>query len=309
MKKETLILGFGLTGLLGLGAFLALRSAATTDDVLINTAAQTPAGDPAGPGSAARLASPVRKNADRLTTALSPAGAQNTVVTNPPTSATSSSSAGAAGTEPAAVTTPPSVGSAIANPSTQVNAAAPALPPAIEAAPAAAASQKKADEPTLRIKEDTVIGIRIDQTVSTDSSRLDDRITARVIRDVTVDGHIAIPSGARLEGIVSLVEHNPRGADRRRLGIRFTTLVLADNKRVAIQTDQIFRDSDAPGEPAAALAGGAALGAMLANGGRLNSSAPMSASPHPGAALPRDARIPGGTALTVRLTAAVTIER
>ena len=161
----------------------------------------------------------------------------------------------------------------------------------------------------LKLKEDTVIGIRIDQTVSTDSSRVDDRITARVIRDVTVDGHTAIPSGARLEGIVSIVERMPHTADRRRLGIRFTTLILPDNKRVAIQTDQIFRESDVSAEPAAAVSGGAALGAMIANGGRLNSSATMASQARPGMALPRDARIPGGTPLTVRLTAAITIEK
>jgi hypothetical protein len=48
---------------------------------------------------------------------------------------------------------------------------------------------------------------------------------------------------------------------------------------------------------------------MLAKGGRLNSSANMSSPARPGMALPRDARIQGGTPLTVRLTAAITIEK
>ena len=71
------------------------------------------------------------------------------------------------------------------------------------------------------VKEDSVIGIRLDGAISTETAHVEDPVTARVARDVTVGGHVAIPAGARLEGSVSVVEHGGKFKDRPRLGIQF----------------------------------------------------------------------------------------
>jgi hypothetical protein len=158
---------------------------------------------------------------------------------------------------------------------------------------------------SIEIKKDAVIGIHLDQTLTSDTARVDDRITARVARDVVVDGRTAIPAGARLEGAVTLVERS-QTTGRSKLGIRFATLVLGDNTRIAIQTDTIFRESDPIGEPSAALGAGAALGAMLSKPGIRAQTSARGPAPSPGP-YKKDARIPSGSSLTVKLTAALSL--
>ena len=45
---------------------------------------------------------------------------------------------------------------------------------------------------------DSVIGLQIETSVSSETARVEDRVDARVTRDVTVNGRVAIPAGARL---------------------------------------------------------------------------------------------------------------
>lgn len=111
---------------------------------------------------------------------------------------------------------------------------------------------------------DAVLGLRLESTISTETARVEDRVTARLSRDVLVDGRIAIPAGARLEGTVTMVERGGKFKDRPRLGISFNTLVLADNTRTEIETDTIFRDGDSPsGQVNAKVGGSAVVGAIL----------------------------------------------
>ena len=49
------------------------------------------------------------------------------------------------------------------------------------------AESKPAESKVIEIKKDAVIGIHLDQTLTSDTARIDDRITARVARDVVVD--------------------------------------------------------------------------------------------------------------------------
>jgi len=192
-------------------------------------------------------------------------------------------------------------------PATSADAPRPTDPRAVEAktTETRTADPKVIEAKSIEIKKDAVIGIHLDQTLTSDTARVDDRITARVARDVVVDGRTAIPAGARLEGAVTLVERN-QTTGRGKLGIRFATLVLGDNTRIAIQSDSIFRESDPVGEPSAALGAGAALGAMLTKPGIRVQSNARGPAPSPGP-YKKDARIPSGSALTVKLTAALTL--
>jgi len=181
-------------------------------------------------------------------------------------------------------------------------------PPATVAAPA---------KTRLTIKKDTVIGIRLDQEVSSETARVEDRISAKVSRDVIVDGTTAIPAGARLEGMIVRVERptpaNPRG----KLAIRFTSLLRPDNSRVALSTDVISREA---ADPAAGtlldtnafstVAGGGARIPPPGRSGSVSGSPTPTPTPTPTPRL-RDVRLLAGTPLTVHLTApiSVTIDR
>ncbi|HEX7778510.1 MAG TPA: hypothetical protein VF424_04695 [Vicinamibacterales bacterium] len=170
------------------------------------------------------------------------------------------------------------------------------------------------------VKSDSVIGIRLDTAISSETARVEDRVTARVSRDLTVDNRVAIPAGARLEGNVTLVERGGKFKERARLGIRFTTLVLADGTtRLPIETETIFRDGDSPAAEATTKIGATAVvGAILGGivGGKKGAAIGSAAGAGGGTAAVmaggrNAATLPAGTPLTVRLTSpvAVLVER
>jgi hypothetical protein len=171
----------------------------------------------------------------------------------------------------------------------------------------------------LTIEEASVIGIELDTAISSERAKVEDKVLARVSRDVTVNGRTAIPAGSRLEGHVTLVEAGGKFRTRARLGVRFTTAVIGDRLRVPIQTETIFREGEAPGAEATSKVGasavvGAILGAVV--GGKKGAAIGSAAGAAGGTAAVmagdrNHAVLPAGAPLTVRLTAPaiVTIER
>jgi hypothetical protein len=167
----------------------------------------------------------------------------------------------------------------------------------------------------ITVKTDSVIGLALDKAVSSDVAKVEDRVTARVTRDVTVDGRVAIPSSARLEGVVALIQRGGKFKDQARIGVRFTTLYLPDNTKLSIQTDTLFRDGDPPANEATSRVGasaviGAILGAVV--GGKKGAAVGAAAGAGGGAAAvaaghSNAATIPSGVPMTVRLAAPVTV--
>jgi hypothetical protein len=161
----------------------------------------------------------------------------------------------------------------------------------------------------------SVIGIRLDTSISSETARVEDRVSARVTRDVTIDGQTVIPSGAELTGTVTLVDRGGKMRDRSRIGVRFDTLVLASRERLPIQTETIFRDGESPSNEASSKIGASAvigtiLGAVI--GGKKGAAIGAAAGAGGGTAAVmagdrNEAAIPAGTPLTVRLTAPVVI--
>ncbi len=116
----------------------------------------------------------------------------------------------------------------------------------------------------LVVAADSVIGLQTETTLSSERARIEDRVEARVARDVRVGGRVAIPAGTRALGSVVVVERGGKLKERARLGIRFHTLALADGTRVPISTETIYRYGDAPGDASAKkIGGGAVAGAIL----------------------------------------------
>ena len=143
---------------------------------------------------------------------------------------------------------------------------APAIEPventAVERMPATPEPARRTfDE--LVIPADSVIGLQVETAVTSDRAKIEDKVNARVTRDVRVHDQVAIPAGARAEGSVTLVEHGGRLKDQARLGIRFHTIVLADGTRLPINTDTIYREGESPARESAAKIGGAAVGGAV----------------------------------------------
>jgi len=155
-------------------------------------------------------------------------------------------------------------------------AAAPQVQSAPAIVPAPAPVEQHASETVPVIEEpkyvdlvlpaQSVIGIQVDRTVSSETARVEDEVVGRVTRDVRVGDRVAIPAGSRATGSVTLVERGGKLKDRARLGVRFTSVVLADGSRVPIDTEAIFREGDSPRNESAAKIGGGAIGGAILGG-------------------------------------------
>ena len=167
----------------------------------------------------------------------------------------------------------------------------------------------------LVIAADSVIGLEIETAITSERARVEDPVAARVTRDVKVGNRVAIPAGARVNGEVTSVERGGRLKDRARLGVRFTSVVLADGTRVPIQTETIYREGDSPTNESAAKIGGGAiggaiLGGILGGGKGAAIGSIVGAGAGTGAVVAggrNAATLPSGTPVTVRVNDPVTV--
>lgn len=167
----------------------------------------------------------------------------------------------------------------------------------------------------LVIPSQSVIGLQMENRISTETARVEDRVEARVTRDVKVADRVAIPAGSRAVGSVTMVERGGKFKEQARLGIRFHTIVLADGSRLPIATETITRLGEAPGNGSAAkVGGGAAIGAILGaiiGGGKGAAIGAAAGGGAGSAAVASGDRstvvLQPGTALTARVTSPVTV--
>ena len=206
-----------------------------------------------------------------------------------------------------------------ARPVEEVPAAAPVLTRAADLEPARPADPPEPKYLDLVVASNSVIGLQVETPVSTDKARVEDEVVARVTRDVRVGDRVAIPAGSKARGEVTLVEKGGRLKDRARLGVRFTSIVLADGTRVPITTETIYREGDSPTNGSAAKIGGAAIGGAIlggilgggkgaAIGGSIGAGGGSAAVMAGG---PKDATLSSGSPVTIRLEepATVTVEK
>jgi len=167
----------------------------------------------------------------------------------------------------------------------------------------------------LVVSADSVIGLQSDSNVSSDKARVEDRVEARVTRDVKVGDRVAIPAGSRAIGFVTQVDPGGKFKERARLAIRFQTIVLADGTRLPISTAPVEREGDAKGNSSAAKMGGGAvagtiLGAIL-GGGKGAAIGGMAGAGAGAAAVEAGSRstatLRAGEPITVRLLSPVTV--
>jgi hypothetical protein len=205
---------------------------------------------------------------------------------------------------------------------------APPAPAIVESAPPAPRPEERVapepvhqPEPPARtfaeyvVAADSVIGLQTESRVSSETARVEDRVEARVTRDVKVGDHVAIPAGARAIGSVMQVERGGKFKEKARLGIRFHTLVLADGTRIPISTETIYRDGEGPGASTSqkmggAAVGGAILGAILGGGKGMAIGAAAGAGAGGAVVAAGDrnaATLPAGTSMTVRILQPITV--
>jgi hypothetical protein len=212
----------------------------------------------------------------------------------------------AASPAPAAVSAPPAV--------TPVTPENPPLLAEVEAvAPPEPPSPPPPTFEELVVPAESVIGLQNETSLSSESAQVEDRVEARVTRDVRVHGQVAIPAGARAIGTVTEVDQGGRFRDRAQLSIRFDTIILSDGTRLPVSTDVITRYGDSP-NGSAKVGGGAVAGAILGAilGGAKGAAVGATAGAGAGTAAAivggrNEATLPAGTPITVRILSPISV--
>jgi hypothetical protein len=193
--------------------------------------------------------------------------------------------------------------------------------PDANAAPSAAESVKtavkKAIEPKpLVVPADTVLAVVLDQTISSKTTKSGERFSATVETPVEVEGKVAIPKGARAEGIVKEAKAAGRFKGGAVLSMALTS-VTVDGKDYEIQTSAPTMASKGKGKRTAVMvgggaAGGAAIGAIAGGGKGAAIGALIGAAAGTGGAGftgNRDISLPAETALDFKLVQPIEIKQ
>jgi hypothetical protein len=141
----------------------------------------------------------------------------------------------------------------------------------------------------LSLPEGTTLRLRLNNTISTRSSRQGDRFTATVSEPVYVQGTstVAIPAGSTVTGVVSMVERPGRVKGVAQLHLRYETLTPPGGKGYTLQASTVsvqdkegnrvdegegtVKGKKSTGRDAATVGGTSALGAIIggiAGGGK-----------------------------------------
>jgi len=224
--------------------------------------------------------------------------------------------------------TVPAIGGGTAAPQTdntsppQATNSAPPVPAATRAPDAPRPAEDPQPEPVrapqfedVILPASAVIGLQVETATSTERARVEDRVDARVSRDVMAGGRVAIPAGSRMIGSVTTVERGGKVKEQARLGIRFHTLVLADGTQMPLQTEPVMRLGEAPSASSSkkiggAAVGGAILGAILGGGKGAAAGGAIGAGAGTAAVMAGDrsaATLRQGEYLNVKLSAPLTI--
>jgi len=160
------------------------------------------------------------------------------------------------------------------------------------------------------VPDGTEIQVRLEETLSSKTAGVEDRVAASVAEPVTVDGRRVIPAGAEVRGVVQSVERAQRPSKGGRLELAFDSLTV-NGRRVSMDA-RVVRLSESGIDKSKAGLGaiiGGVLGAVI-NGGKgaligaiVGGTGAVVASPGD------EVELPAGTIMTVRLERPLAVAR
>ncbi len=153
---------------------------------------------------------------------------------------------------------------------TEPGAAAPGAPDAPATNERASSVATPGPDPAYRevtLPAGTRLPLRLDSSVASDSSSVEDPVRASVRRPVQLDGIDVLPAGTALSGVVTAAQRSGKVKGRAQLAIRFDTVTI-DGEQYDLRTRVISReargtkarDAKTIGIPAA---GGAVVGGII----------------------------------------------
>ena len=179
---------------------------------------------------------------------------------------------------------------------------------------AAASTRSGATYRDVTIPSGTTLPLSLTSSMASDTSAVEDPVTATLTRAVSVDGREALPAGARLTGNVTQVDDSGRVKGRAMIAFRFTSL-QTDEERYQVQTAALTHVAPATkGEDATKVGigagAGAVIGGLLGGKGGAAKGAAIGGGAGTGVVLAtkgKEMRLAPGADVTSRLTAPVTV--
>jgi hypothetical protein len=130
-----------------------------------------------------------------------------------------------------------------------------AIPASVATAPAAYSD--------VTIPTGTSLPLALTSGIASDTSALEDSVSAELTRAITINGREVLPAGTRLTGFVTAVDDSNRVKGRASIAFRFTSLHAADTQ-YDVQSAALSRQAPATkGEDAAKIGIGAGAGAVI----------------------------------------------
>jgi hypothetical protein len=187
-------------------------------------------------------------------------------------------------------------------------AGAAARPRAAAAAPARPAYRE------VTIPTGTTLPLSLTNSVASDTSAVEDKVTAELTRPITVDGREALPAGSQLDGVVTEVDDSGRVKGRAMVGFRFTS-VRAGGSRYDLEAAPLSHQAQGTKKKDATKIGiGAGAGAVIGGilGGKKGAAqgAAVGGGAGTGVVLAtkgQEVRLGPGADVTTRLTAPLTV--
>ena len=186
-----------------------------------------------------------------------------------------------------------------------------------DAAGTAAARASAPARPVYRdvtIPTGTTLPLSLTSSMASDTSSIEDPVTAELTRAVSIDGREVLPAGARLAGNVTQVDDSNRVKGRAMIAFRFTSLQTGGDK-YDVQTAALTHVAPATKSEDATKIGigagaGAVIGGLLGGGDGAAKGAAIGGGAGTGVVLAtkgKEMRLAPGADVTSRLTAPVTV--
>jgi len=187
---------------------------------------------------------------------------------------------------------------------------------ATEAAAKTAAAERTPEYREVTIPEGTTLPLELRTSVSSDASKIEDTVRARLTRAITLDGVTALPVGTNLTGHVSEVERSAKVKGRARVAFRFTQIdPPGPDASASIRTSTVAREAEGTKKQDAAkiggaAAGGAIIGGIIGGGDGAAKGAAIGGAGGTGVVLAtrgKEVRLAVGTPVSVTLSAPLTV--
>jgi hypothetical protein len=168
----------------------------------------------------------------------------------------------------------------------------------------------------ITIPAGTQLSVVLDTPVGSDTSRVEQTVTAHLAHPLHLQGHPVLAEGTRLSGVVTDATRSAKVKGRAHIAMQFTSLTpRGDDDRYTIHTATVART--APGTKqkdalkiGAPAAGGAIIGALVGGGKGAAIGAGVGGGAGTAVVLStrgKEVHLGKGAALTVRLSSPVTI--